>query len=373
MSPHGSVARQSNFPGLDSAEEFDLDANNESAEFELPRNVHLLALILTLDATVSIAGGSSDGDVRSEGMLRLLPDLNVKIGSEFVYPPQFGFRQHRRVQDRMSSQQLVQDTLSGAGTSVSSEALQAEGMVIFAPDPLGDGVADIHEPPISTKKTARLKLTWNTDEAGTGTSDPGTGALISGGDRNVTFDSGPTLRVTPVYLHDAPRPYYRLRAVTSDQEGGVFTGTGDRKVRLDETEEDLIMAIATAHENGAERDLYDGFSDVSIGKRADLQNIDVRALSILERKDFPGVPAASALREVGISFAHQGKLGTVARPISDFSQPRLKFTVDTAPTGDGNIELITLHGVQQVPRTRPQLARQRGVTRADEAEAGGPQ
>lgn len=370
MSPHAQTSRQSNFPGFDSPEEFDLDQNSPSFEYELPRNKHLLALILTLEATVSIAGGSSDGSVRSEGMLRLLPDLNVKIGGNYRYPPEFGFRQHARVQGRMTSQALVLDTLSGAGTGVGSEALVAEGLVVFSPDPFGDGSADIHEPPISNRTTARLKGRWEPGEAGSGSSDPGTAALISGGDRDVTFDSGPTLKVTPVYLHDAPRPFYKMKAVISNQEGGVFTGAGDVKVRLDESEEDLLMAIATALENGDERDRYDGFEDVSVGKRADHQNIDVRALSIRERQNFPAIPSSRAIQEFALNFADEGKLGTVARPISDFSQPHLVFTMN-APTGDGNVELITLHGVQKVPETRPTLRRRQGETASDVASERG--
>lgn len=365
--PRGN--RQSNFPGLESPDSFDLDENSPHFEYELPRNKHLLALVLTLEATVSIAGGSADGSVRTDGLLRLLPDLNVKIGSDFRYPPGFGFRKHARVQKRMTEQALVLDQISGASTSVSSETLRAEGMIVFAPDPFGAGISDIHEPPISTRTTARLKGNWETGQAGSGSSDAGTGALISGGDRDVTWDDFPTLQVTPLYLHDAPRPYYKMMASVSNQEGGVFTGAGDVKVRLDETEEDLIMAIATALENGAERDRYDGFDTVTVGKRADMQNIDVRQLSVLERRRFPAVPSAEAVQEFALNFAHEGRLGTVARPMADFSQPHIEFSVN-APTGDGNIELITLHGLRDVPVTRPTLSRTQGQTRADVEEKG---
>lgn len=330
------MARQDLFGGVNYAfgltESRTLDENNPNFRFELPTGKGVLACLVRLDATLSIATG--EDKVLEEGVARLLENLGVTWNGFSPYPYELSGRDHLRIARRMLEQELDLTEPSDA-TAQNSTDISVEFPIFFSPPIIGEAAKHMYLGPADERDTFEVQGKFATAKTGTG-SDAGTGVVIKDDDssnNNVTWDSKPTVSLTPVVMpKPAALPYSFVKAHRRVED--TFTGSVDPyKIELTQDTPAMFTLLA-ATENGSDEDLYDGIDLVTYGDRPDFLRVSYEALSMDERARFPATKQ-SRTGELGIMHS-RGSIGTALVPDQDLQAQQIKLATNS-PTGDGKV------------------------------------
>jgi hypothetical protein len=319
---------------------------------DIPRgmNVHGIEGIVRANVTIT-AGGGVDGALLTEGAQRMIQQLRVRHDGDDRVSGLDGRRLYKlTARDRLTITPATQ--LAGAAVQAATPVGFDFALNLARPQ-LAQPVLTAWPAIMPIRTELAIYVDWNLAAAGGTGSGQGTGALISGGDRVVTFSTPPTLELVLVYSLGDIRPWYlaRFRSDTSNQFSSANTQlpyllAGNKRV----------LQILHRDLNGATGAAQDGINALTLSSGGG-SNVMIGSVPfpILQRSDAGQFPAAEEAGQTGEyfqNFADNGLLGTVLDP-RPLSQPRFLYDVDAPSSAPGWIdltfvELDTLPGVTQV-------------------------
>lgn len=310
--------------------EIAFDATTQDAD--LARGVFLEKLQINIAGTVSIAGGTTNGTVVSDGFARLIRRFRIMRDREAIVD--------------INGRDLLLQTRAGAkvnltGTELSSAAAGTYPFSLtlhhyFARPWLVNPFETVL-PPMRITSQFKALFDWARDvNAGAG-SGAGSGVLVSGGDRAVTFSVAPTINVVQHGTLRGKLPWYLPYMTSIDTEQFAAANprlrfpipTGREARRFDSF---FISPRQGTLENEADllNTLLIGQQGASYYNR--VRNTDLRA-ELQEQ-----FPAFAGELDYFIRMADGGWLGNVVEPGS-MTAPLLEFDVD-APSGTGIVHLL---------------------------------
>lgn len=320
--------------------------NEARQEVDLLQSVNLHAIQLRITGTLDVAaGGGTDGTLLTDPVARLLQRIRVAWdGMDLV---DLSGADLAEVTRRIGRQQVTPDEPADAAVQADT-ALRHDLIIPFTRDFLANPIETVF-PSVRVRQQLKVFLTWERGASG-GTSDAGTGAIIDGGDRDVTL-TDVECSVTEIYSTGVVRPWYIpvLRVETSQQFNSAAVAhplrlRGDR--RFDSV---LLRSIEDATEEPAAL-----INEVSLvgGVNRFIDDVPFDDLKAEEIRAFHSVPEAGS--SLMVQFVDNGKLGTVVNP-NDFTDPRFEFDVDAPGTNPGQIraimfELAAIPGITRVER-----------------------
>ena len=324
-------------------------AANPRGSVDLIEGQYTSALHLYLQGEVTVAGGTTSGTLVAEGVERLLDNIRLVYDGFHLVNPVEG-RELRAISRRMVANIVAADRLADANAQVSTP-ISLYLMIPFARRYLADPFETVL-PPLRVNNEFTLYVDLASTASGGAGSDPGTGALIRGGDRVVTFDSL-TLDVVQEYSRNGKSPLYL--PVISVQQTAQFDAA-NAALPLELRSANRFDGLLLHTVEGPNRDNADLINEISFmsGSTRFLDRVPIEILNADEQSSFPSVGgrAAGESDETGYDFllmADNGKLGNVVDP-RVISQPVIEFNVDTPGTTPGLIravfmDLITQPGV----------------------------
>lgn len=305
-------------------------------QIDLTRAANLHYLRLRLTASVTIAGGTTSGTVLADGPARLLQSIRcVHDGFQFVEPVS---GRDLYLLTRRCFPQVVALTNLADGAAQAGTAISVEFVVPFS----WRGLANPYEmfwPAMAVRQELSAYVQFETATANANSS-AGTGALLTGSDRTVTFASGPTLELVEEYSFAAVAPVYApVLTVGNSDQFAAANGALDYRLR---TSRRLAWQMF-ANRYGTNKLAQDGLNTVILqaGNVRWMDAISAVALKTRERNEFPAVGTDSL--ESGVLFLNyldNGKLGTALDPKSMGTDPRFTFDVDAPTSGTGQLSVL---------------------------------
>lgn len=318
----------------------------------LPQGVNIHAIEGRLTGRVDIVGGAVSGTLRTEGVERLIRSFRIRHdGDDRVgllngrQLAQFG------VSSRLSIEPPV--NLPGAGIAA-DQPVNFDFVLPIALPWLAQPALTAWPWNMPVRTELAIFFEWETAAAG-GASQAGTGALISGGDRAVTFDQGPLLELTLVYSTGKIKPWYLTRYTPRQTEQFSaanaqlpFLLNGNRRIAAQ-----LVRAL-----NGADQDKAELVTDASLlvssGALRYFDRVNYTMLQRVYQGQFPAIDDLVAAERLGQwfhSFSSSGLLGTVLDP-RPLANPEWQFNV-AAPVNPGVLDIVlveldVLPGVTQM-------------------------
>lgn len=305
---------------------------------DLVQGVNVHAIVGRLTATVDIAaGGGNSGTVITEGVQRLIQSLRIRHDGD----------------DRVglvSGRQLYQLTRCArwdvvAATNLATGDVQTTNIAFDFEIPiespwLDDPVMTVWPAKLPVRQELAAYIQFATDtNAGAG-SDLGTGVLVDGGDRVITFTDF-NLELVQVYSTGEIMPWYLARwtpDVTRTFDAATnqlpYLLAGGRRIQLS------LFRFLSDDFQDATQALCNNLSLVS-GMGA-LRYLDQLDFVMAQRFDLGDFPAAATIGQNG-TLVHllcdNGWLGSALDP-RPLNQPQYQFNVNTPANPPGIVDIL---------------------------------
>lgn len=318
----------------------------------LPQGVNIHGIEGRLTARVDIVGGAVSGTLRTEGVERMIKSFRIRHDGD----DRVGLINGRHLQaiTTMSRQSIEPPVnLPGAGIAA-DQPVNFDFYLPIALPWLAQPALTAWPWNMPVRTELAIYFEWETAAAG-GASAAGSGALISGGDRAVTFDQGPLLELNLVWSTGKIQPWYLTRYTPRQTEQFTaanpqlpFLLNGNRRIAAH-----LLRSL-----NGADQDKADLPVDASLlvssGALRYYDRINWTMLQRAYQGQFPAYDdliAAEKAGQWGVSFADAGLLGTILDP-RPLANPEWQFNVG-APAAPGVLDILlvemdVLPGVTQM-------------------------
>ena len=313
--------------------------NGQPQRVDLNPGVNIHALILRLTATVTVAGGTTSGTLLTEGVQRLINAVRIRHDGDDRVSRISGralARITRRTRMYVRPAQQLADPDAQAAT-----VLSADLVIPIAQPWLAQPALTAWPGSMRVRQELALYVEWNTAVAGTGASDAGTGALISGGDRAVTWDEEPQLQVVQQYSLGALVPWYLTRISAGNVTQGFAAATASLPFRLDGAKKitailhralsgtaftpDAFVNTMSLEAAGGSNELWD---------RIDYDGI----LEGIDQGSFPAAGDDPLDGELFSVFTDNGLLSTYLDPTA-YTNPRIVYDVAAPASGTGYVDL----------------------------------
>jgi len=319
---------------------------------DLIRGVYLERLQCRVRGVVTVAGGAADGVLLTEGVARLIRSITVKWDA-FDLVQRISGRDLYAITKRSVKRAPSGSAMTSPGVQAATE-LDLTFWVNFARPWLVNPFETVL-PPLPVTSQFKIYVEWETDAAN-GSSDAGTGALISGGDRAVTWDEEPTLHILQVAALNGKTPWYI--PVMSSFDSEQFSAANSRLLHqlVNDRAFDSVLFSVRQGATQAPAPLLNTLTFQSSGTRY-LNAVDAAALHEDEQYNYPAVGDGGD--DVGYyfhSFADGGWLSNVVDP-GALVAPRFLFDLDAPSSAPGTVhmvfnELITIPELTLMQRVR---------------------
>lgn len=297
---------------------------------DLPQGLFLERLQITINGVVNIAGGAASGTIVTDGVARLIRRLQVVRDNDIIADLT---GRDLLILTRATSKAAITGTqLASAG--VGSETIALTLVLPFARPWLVNPFETVL-PPMRVSNRFAVLIDWAQDvNAGVG-SEAGSGVLVSGGDRAVTFSTDPTISIV---AHGSLRgklpwflPYYS--AIETPQ----FNAASPRLDFQLETARRFDAAFFTPQQGSlaADADLLN-YLTFSAQSQSFFNGISASDLRSDQRQHFP---ASVTDLSYYLLLADGGWLGNAVEP-SQMVKPIFRFDVDAPASNPGLVRLI---------------------------------
>lgn len=308
------------------------DTAEREVELTHARNIHQLRLRLT--ANVSVAGGTTDGTLVQDGILRLIRSVRVNHdGFDYVEP--ISARSLWYLQRRVVAQPVAPTTLTSAGVQTNT-AIALDLIVPFTSAYLANPY-DVFLPAMPVTQQLKLFVQLETGTT-TAASSPGSSALITGGDRNVTITN---LLVDVVEVSSAPSgllPQY-IPVITNTNSDQFTTANSELEIELRQSRRVALQLLQ--YRMGPAENLQAGINRFSLvaGNVRIFDAVTFAQLKSYERATFLGVPADET-GTIVLDYLDNGRLGSALDPKRMGANPRYLLDVATPTTSPGRIHVV---------------------------------
>lgn len=305
---------------------------NTTQQADLARGVFIESLELTLDGVVDIAaGGGNSGTVVADGLVRLLRNVRVMWDNDAIVNNLSG--RDLLMLTKAASKAVVSGTeLSSAG--VGSYPFSISLTIPFARPWLVNPFETVL-PPLPIRTQFKIFVDWDQSvNAGAG-SAAGSGVLVSGGDRVITFSTAPTLTIVQNAAQRGKLPWYL--PYYSSYDSDQFAAANTRfQFRLGQARRfDSVFISPRQGSLLADADLLNYLSLTATGMNY-YDTIRATDLRNKQRQDFPASTATDL--NYFLRFASGGWLGNSVEP-NGMVSPLFTFDVK-APSGTGVIHML---------------------------------
>lgn len=314
----------------------------------LTRDVWLTGLWIRVSATLSVAGGTTDGTLLDGHVARIIRRLRVVWDGEELVDMTGRFL---RALTRRAADQGLQETAASAAGTQSGTDIEGHYFVPFARPWLMDPFETVL-PPVNVSAELRAYVDFETATSGGSSSDAGTGAIIAGGDRDVTWDTEPDVEIMEAYAEKGTAPAFLpyISELTSFEQ---FQNASDPHVgQLTGRKRFESMILQTVY--GSNQQVQDAIENVTFraGSRRYIDRASLAQLRAKERYQFSGVDSDDT-GYLFLPFADGGKLGNVINP-ETLSNPRLELDLAAPTSTPGRVkalmmELRAVPGLTQHP------------------------
>lgn len=300
----------------------------------MPRSVHIRDMHVRISGTVDVAGGTTDGTLLSEPIARLVRRFTVRWDSfDLVQPMEL--RDLAALGRRLVGQPLSGTPITSAGIGTTNFELNF--FIPFARAYNADPF-DTALPPLTVRKEFVAEAQWETSRSNA-SSDPGTGAIISGGDRTVTL-SDVQMEILPRQARNAGKPWY-IPQISAYET--VQYSAANPRLPLDFEQNEAFDGLLIRELEGADRDPVNRIQDLTFETKnvKVFEQVTRAQLRAIEEDMFPGVLDAEEAGNLFIQFSDGGKLGNVVNP-AELTLPRLEFNVDTPASSPAVIRVLAM-------------------------------
>jgi len=291
------------------------------------------AIHLEVEATVDIAGGAASGTVVPEGILNMIDSVRiVHDGDEKVDLSGRLLAQlwRRHVRNMPTPTEL-------ANGNVQTTTVRMKFGVPFARGWLANPFDTVF-PPLLARQEFRIFVEWN-QAVNAGSVVAGTGALVAGGDRVVTFTDGPRIRIVQEYAEVGIEPMWAPKYTSFEVDR--FTAA-DRRLQAEMKKGSIIDAILIASRDTATAAPTDALINDLTFRGASRRFIDSLRWDQFQDMDQEIYSGVDGLHRAGYGFyllADGGKLGNAVN-LDAIVNPLLEFDVNAPSGGNGQITVV---------------------------------
>lgn len=313
---------------------FPFQAQEDSEE--LLHGVYMKGLEFRLNAEVTVAGGAGDGVLLAEGVQRLI--RRIRVIWDGVTLVDVDGRGAVQISRHVTAQNIAPTALAIPGIQAATP-IEVIFRLPFERQYLARPFETVL-PPLTVRQQLRLYIDWEpAANVGVG-SDPGTGALIFGGDRAVTFNVQPNLTVTQIYATKGKMPWYLPGISSFDAEAFAAANPRLEATVRSSLRFDMAMIRTVQGANAEPQDAINTASLLAGGGVRFIDTIPLADLRAEERFQFPGVNTNQP-GYVSTLFADGGLLGNVLNPNS-LSNPRWEFDLAAPTAAPGQLRIYTM-------------------------------
>ena len=170
---------------------------------DLAQGIFLEKLQIVINAVVNIAGGAANGTIVTDGVARLIRRLTVRWDNETIVDIS---GRDLLTLTRASSKAAVTGTQL-ASAAVGSENISLTLILPFARPWLINPFETVL-PPLRVNNMFAVLVDWEQGISGGAGSEAGSAAIITGGDRVVTFSTDPTITITQYGAQRGKAPWF---------------------------------------------------------------------------------------------------------------------------------------------------------------------
>ena len=290
---------------------------------DLPQNVFIKDLLVRITGTLTVSGGTTDGTLLSEPIARLIRSLRVRWDSFDLVAP-MGARDLAALGRRVITQPLSGTPITIPGVQTTNFELKF--FIPFARD-YNANPFDTVLPPLNVQKELVVEIEWEsaTSNSVVGTT-PGSGAIVSGGDRVVAL-TNTQATVLPRQARNGAPPWYL--PVLSVYESRTFDAANAR-LPLDIRQQNAFDGVLFRFLQGATRApaaLLNTLSFETDNVKV-FEQVPASDLRAIEEDYLGGVIASAEVGNYFVQFSDGGKLVNIVNP-SELSLPKFEFDVST--------------------------------------------
>jgi hypothetical protein len=306
-------------------------------------NLHGIEWLIT--GRLDVVGGTTNGVALTEGTARLIRSFRVRHDGD----DRVGILDGRQLYalgtaSRLSIEPLV---TAASGAVQADTVINARGYLPFALPWLSQPGLTCWPGALPVRTELAAIFEWNTATS-QAASSPGSGAIIQGGDRVVTFDQGPTLELVLVYSTGDAHPWYMTRYVPRSTDNFVAANpqlplllNGNRRIAAQ-----LFRSLQTGA--AAFADKFNGILDFSLLVANGALRYYDRINGLMVQDTYQGLfpayddlPLAEKTGQWLVNFVDAGMLSTALDPRA-LSNPQWQFNVPSPSPNTGVVDVVSI-------------------------------